>query len=290
MQRVRLATVTKQTILGGSKELGPHLDHSLFTVINVTGITLLLAIESRSQVFRQVLRDPRRMRRNLAYLVVNLAVVWALHRIGSVLPAVLPHPTWSSSWSASLWLQLPLVFLLAELFNWALHWAKHKNAFLWRLHCQHHKEDHYTVWLVTHTYGPEVLLSGSIMTALIIGAGFNPAALDVYLVFYSLVNLYQHSSLPHSLGWLDRLVIPPAYHRQHHGGEQVNFGSTLTVWDWVFRTALWPRNRHDATNPPSIDSTAEPFGFVDEMLYPWQPSRWRDTAPTTELSQAQARR
>jgi sterol desaturase/sphingolipid hydroxylase (fatty acid hydroxylase superfamily) len=254
------------------------LTHTLFTLIHVSGVALLLALETRSQVFRQVLRDARRMRRNLAFLVVNVAVLWLLHRMGALLPAVLPKLTLSAA-SAALWLQLPCVFLLAELFNWTLHWAKHRNAYLWRVHCQHHKEDHYTVWLVTHTYAPELLLSGTLMSALVLGCGFSPVALDAYLLFYSLVNLYQHSALPHSLGWLDKLVVHPAYHRQHHGGAQVNFGSTLTLWDWLFRTAAWPVDRHDATNPPAIDQTPEPFGFVDEMLYPWSPSRWRDTAP-----------
>jgi sterol desaturase/sphingolipid hydroxylase (fatty acid hydroxylase superfamily) len=256
------------------------LDHTVFNLINAAGILLLLALETRASVFRNVWRDGVRMRRNAAYLVLSVAVGMLLHRTSSFLAPLLPRLIWAS-WAQQLpgaslpvWLQLPGVFLLGELLNWLLHWAKHKNAFLWRLHCQHHKEDQYSVWLTTHTYAPEVLLSGTIITSLVLMAGFSRTALDCYLLFYSLANLYQHSALPHSLGFLDRLIINPAFHRQHHGGEQVNFGSTLTVWDWVFRTARWPAGRRDLIDPPSIDATPEPFGFVDEMLYPWLPSRW----------------
>jgi sterol desaturase/sphingolipid hydroxylase (fatty acid hydroxylase superfamily) len=256
------------------------LDHTVFNLINATGILLLLALETRAPVFRNLWHDRVRMRRNVAYLVLSVAVGMLLHRTSSFLAPLVPKLSWwppalaHAERDAPLWLQLPGVFLLGELMNWLLHWAKHKSAFLWRLHCQHHKEDQYSVWLTTHTYAPEVLLSGTIMTCVVLMAGFSRTALDAYLLFYSLVNLYQHSALPHSLGVLDKLIINPAFHRQHHGGEQVNFGSTLTVWDWVFRTAGWPTGRRDLIDPPAIDATPEPFGFVDEMLYPWLPSRW----------------
>jgi len=241
-----------------------------FNTLNALGITILLLWELRSSVFRRVLRDPKRMRRNLAFLALNVSVALVLHQSTSLLASSLPR----LQWTAPLWLQLPLVFLLTELMNWALHKAKHEYDFLWRLHCQHHREDHYSPWLITHTYGPEVLVSGTVMAAMILGLGFSKLALDCYLLFYSLVNLYQHSGLPHSLGALDRLIINPAFHRQHHSGAQVNFGSTLTVWDWVFRSARWPSSRRDLPNPPPLHSQPEPFGFIAEMLYPLRPSRW----------------
>ncbi|MEY4583470.1 MAG: hypothetical protein RL701_8173 [Pseudomonadota bacterium] len=247
------------------------MDPKLFTALNCAGVVVLLLSELRAPVFRKVLRDPRRMRRNLAYLVASVGVALLMHRISAYLPSVLPK-NWV--WQAPLWLQVPLVFLLAEWMNWLLHWAKHENSYLWRFHCQHHKEDHYSVWLVTHTYAPEFLLSSTLITATVIACGFSRLALDIYLLFYSFVNLYQHSALPHTLGWLDKLIINPAYHRQHHAGERVNFGSTLTIWDALFRTIKRPSSRHDAPNPPSIDASPEPFGFVDEMMYPLSPSRW----------------
>ncbi|MET0388161.1 MAG: sterol desaturase family protein [Polyangiales bacterium] len=256
------------------------MDPSLFTTLNLLGITTLLLLELRAPVFRKVWRDPKRMRRNLAYLVAAFGTALLLHRVTAFLPSLLPK--WS--WQAPLWLQLPLVFLLAEYMNWVLHWAKHENGYFWRFHCQHHKEDHYSPWLITHTYAPEVVLSGSVMAVVVLGLGFSKLALDIYLLFYSLVNLYQHSALPHSLGILDKLIINPAYHRQHHSGERVNFGSTLTVWDQIFRTAKWPTSRFDAVNPPPIDETPEPFGFVDEMLYPLKPSRWVETQALPPLA------
>jgi sterol desaturase/sphingolipid hydroxylase (fatty acid hydroxylase superfamily) len=249
------------------------VDLTVFNTLNCLGIAILLGLELRSAVFRKVLRDPRRMRRNLAYLVVSFGAGWLLHRIAAYLPNVLPD----THWAAPMWVQIPLVFLLAEWMNWMLHWAKHENGYLWRFHCQHHKEDQYSVWLVTHTYAPEMVLSGTLIAATVLGCGLSKFALDVYLLFYSIVNLYQHSALPHSLGWLDKIIVNPAYHRQHHAGERVNFGSTLTIWDFVLFTIKWPSSRRDAVNPPPIDQTPEPFGFVDEMLYPLSPSRWIET-------------
>lgn len=253
------------------------MDATWFNSLNALGISILLLWELRSSVFRRVLRDPRRMRRNLAFLALNVTVALLLHQTTGYLSQHLPRLTFA----APLWLQLPLVFLLCELLNWTLHWAKHANNFLWRVHCQHHREDHYSVWLITHTYGPEVLLSGTVMAAAILGLGFSKLALDCYLLFYSIVNLYQHSGLPHSLGLLDKLIINPAFHRQHHSGARANYGSTLTFWDWALGTAHWPSSRRDLPNPPPLDQQPEPFGFVSEMLYPLRPSRWVDSRVLT---------
>jgi sterol desaturase/sphingolipid hydroxylase (fatty acid hydroxylase superfamily) len=246
------------------------LDHSLFTLINALGIGTLLLLEMRSSVFRRVWTDARRMRRNLAFLIASVGAALLMHRSAAHLYPVMPR----LHWQAPLWLQLPLVFMLAELMNWTLHWAKHQNGYLWRFHCQHHKEDQYSVWLVAHTYAPEVLLSGTVISATVLSFGFSKLALDGYLLFYSIANVYQHSSLPYSLGWLDKLIVNPAYHRHHHAGDRANFGSTLTIWDWVFRSARWPSSWRERVNPPPVDVTPEPFGFVDEMLYPLKPSRW----------------
>jgi sterol desaturase/sphingolipid hydroxylase (fatty acid hydroxylase superfamily) len=112
------------------------VDLTVFNTLNCLGIAILLGLELRSAVFRKVLRDPRRMRRNLAYLVVSFGAGWLLHRIAAYLPNVLPD----THWAAPMWVQIPLVFLLAEWMNWMLHWAKHENGYLWRFHCQHHKE------------------------------------------------------------------------------------------------------------------------------------------------------
>jgi sterol desaturase/sphingolipid hydroxylase (fatty acid hydroxylase superfamily) len=246
------------------------LTSSLFSIIHASGITVLLLLELRSATFRRMFLDARRMRRNAAYLATGLGAGLLLHWLVTLLTPQLPK----LSWQAPLWVHLLGVFLLAELFSWLLHWAKHENDFMWRLHCQHHRDDRFTPWLVANTYAPEMVLSGVMISGVVLAVGFDPFALDVYLLFYALANLYQHSSLPYSLGWLDALVINPAYHRQHHGGARLNYGSTLSVWDWAFRTVAWPRDRRDATEPPAVDSSPEPFGFVAEMLYPLQPKRW----------------
>ena len=251
------------------------MDPVIFNLINLCGVSLLFLLETRSQVFRRVWSDRRRMRRNLAFLATSGSVGFILHFSMSTLRGVLPK----LDWHGPLWLQLCGVFALAELFNWALHWAKHNNAFLWRLHCQHHRDDQYTIWLTTHTYAPEVLISGTFMGSALMMCGFGAFALDTYLLFYSLVNLYQHSARAYSLGPLDKLIISPAYHRYHHGGAQANFGSTLSLWDWVFGTVIWPKDRHVAINPPPIEHSAEPFGFAAEMAYPFRPSRWVETRP-----------
>ncbi|MCB9649854.1 MAG: sterol desaturase family protein [Deltaproteobacteria bacterium] len=122
--------------------------------------------------------------------------------------------------------------------------------------------------MVTHTHALEVVLSGTLMSAILVLLGFSAPVVQVYLLFYSLANTYQHSAFDLSLGWLDKVIVNPAYHRYHHAvGSRTNYGNTLTVWDVVFRTAQWPVDHHAPDVEIGIGDGPEPYGFLAELGY-----------------------
>lgn len=247
------------------------------------GLGLLITAELRSQSFRRGAYDrdqPARARRNWAFLVVALAAGNGVQAIGGALRGVLP-PT--IDWTGYLGLELVGCLLAGELFGWLAHYVKHRHAWLWRFHFPHHRESHYDVWLVTHTHGLEVLFSGSLMFAVLILLGFSASVVQAYLLFYSIANTYQHSAFDLSLGWLDKVIVNPAYHRYHHAvGSQVNYGNTLTVWDVVFGTARFPAGVQAPDVPMGIGPGPEPYGFVDEMLWFLEPAQ-PEAQPTVDL-------
>lgn len=161
-----------------------------------------------------------------------------------------------------------LCFLVAELIGFGLHWVKHEHGWLWRFHFSHHRETEYDPWLTAHTHGLEVVFSGTMMSGALILLGFSPLSMQIYFLFYSLANTYQHSSFDYSLGWLDKLIVNPSYHRLHHAvGSRANYGNTLTVWDVVFRTAVWPASRHAPDVELGTGDGPEPYGFLPEMTW-----------------------
>jgi sterol desaturase/sphingolipid hydroxylase (fatty acid hydroxylase superfamily) len=259
---------------------GPHLVFSLC-------LGALFALELRDPGFRAASfgRDRARRRRNHAFLAAAIGVAVLLRGVEPVLRAALGRGPWAPDgvWGGAL--EIGACFLLAELVGWALHFAKHRGAYLWRFHFQHHQETRFDVWMVTHTHGLETLVSGTILLALLVSAGFSERAVEAYVLFYALANTWQHSSRHLSLGPLDQLVISPAYHRRHHevterGETAVNFGITLTVWDRVFGTARFPARRGPADAPVGIPAGPEPYGFWREMTWFLAPP---DVDPEPEL-------
>jgi sterol desaturase/sphingolipid hydroxylase (fatty acid hydroxylase superfamily) len=135
---------------------------------------------------------------------------------------------------------------------------------LWTFHAPHHVETHYSVNLTLHTHGIEVLFSGAAMAAVLDLLGFSQLSVDVFSLSYFIANLYKHCTAKLSLGPLDYIFVSPAYHRLHHArGFDGNFGSVLTIFDVLFRTAKFP-----ARFEIMPYGTDDDFGFVKEMLSP----------------------
>lgn len=239
---------------------------------------LFVVVDLRDPGFRSSWStDRRRLRRNAAFLASNLVTMAALNvtsrALEGAVPALVSWPQGPAGATAEIFACL----VVAELVNWVSHFVKHRHPWLWRFHLQHHVETRYNVNLTLHTHGLEVVVSGCAMAALLSLCGFSRLAVDVFSLSYYGTNLYKHCHARFSLGVLDWLVVSPAYHRLHHAkGHDGNFGSVLTLFDVVFRTAQFattPREIDDAFSLPLGVTTPEPFGYVDEMLAPFLPAR-----------------
>ncbi len=239
----------------------------LYYTVLVLGLAFFLGLELRRPGFRRasVGWHRPRVRRNWSFLVGALAsgalLQLASAHVGKVVPALLDAPRF---WA----LDIAGCFVVAELVGWVSHYLKHKSEVLWAFHFQHHRETRYDIWLITHTHGMEVVVSGLTLTAVLALLGFGPVALQTYFLFYTLSNLYKHSSYDLTLGWLDTIIVSPAYHRHHHAvGAQLNYANTLTIWDVFFRTVRWPESWRRPELLLGTGNGPEPYGFLREMFY-----------------------
>ncbi len=235
----------------------------------VSGIVLLILIilfylDFRLPAYKRALFMKKYRNRNIAYGITSILVVSTLQIINQYLDGVIPR---LSPLSDYFLLDLVICFLLAELINWVAHYIKHKSNFFWKFHFQHHISPNYTVLLTTHTHFLDVLLIGSLTSVLLQLIGASELSIGIYLKFYLVFNIYQHTNRPLSLGFLDRFIISPAYHKLHHAKDgDCNYGSTLTVWDVIFNKARWPKAT-DEDYETGIVRDQEPFSYVKEMLY-----------------------
>ena len=248
------------------------MNDALFGILSLAIPLVLIGLELTSKDYRDVtFRDPKRMARNWSYLLASVIVINCVKHLNLWM---VPHLPVLHSIELPLWLDIVGCIFFAEFLNYGLHYAKHKSEFLWKFHFQHHIESKYNIWLVTHTHGLEVMISGTFLATLCTVAGFSPLALSVFLLIYNGVKTYQHSTHNYSLGWLDHIIINPAMHRLHHAiGMDVNFGSMLTVYDHLFGTIAFPDDVSEEDIVLGIEDHGEPFGFTKEMLYFLKPTR-----------------
>jgi sterol desaturase/sphingolipid hydroxylase (fatty acid hydroxylase superfamily) len=243
------------------------------TELNYFEIAVLLMLAA---LFLYELRDPQflrswyvdkaRLRRNLSFAAASVVVMVLLKLANTAL-----QKSFAGDWLPwRVWfpVELACCFLVAEFLGWLLHYVKHKNAFLWNFHFQHHRESQYNLWLTAHTHGLEVIVSGVIMALALLLLGFSVIAIEIYLVFYAFMKFFQHSAHAYSLGALGKLFITPGYHRLHHEvNSRCNYGITLTIFDVVFRTAKWPQSRTAALEFGMPAGSEVPYGFWAEMLH-----------------------
>src|SRR6266704_330919 len=120
--------------------------------------------------------------------------------------------------------QFAAFLVVADFLQWGVHNLLHRVPFLWAFHKVHH----------------------SVTTMDWLGA--SSQAVFAVAIASTVWGDFNHSNLKIGLGPLGRLLNSPRMHLWHHdlsteGGTAKNFGIVLSVWDFLFGTAYWPRER-----------------------------------------------
>lgn len=243
------------------------MDPSTVHIGTAVALACLVLLELRNPQFRaDTLEEGPRRRRNWSFFVASFVPMFAIQAAGAWYRRHLPTLLEPGALPAAV--DFVACTLVAELVSWTSHWVKHRFAYLWEFHFQHHRDEHFSVWMVSHTHGLEVAISGMVLTGVLTGLGFSPISVQLYFALYAVLLTYHHSGMGYSLGWLDWLLVSPAYHRLHHHTDgSGNYGSMLTVFDVLFGTARWPRPEGSPAPLGLPPGAPEPFGFREEMLH-----------------------
>jgi sterol desaturase/sphingolipid hydroxylase (fatty acid hydroxylase superfamily) len=180
-------------------------------------------------------------------------------------------------WVAALpwWAALPLILLVADLAQYALHRAYHELRWLWPLHAVHHSSTHMD-WLAgSRQHLLEVLLTRTLVLAAIFLAGFDKAVVDVYIVIVGFHAVFIHANVNLRLGPLRHLVVTPEFHHWHHGSERAaidrNYAAHFSFIDRLFGTAV----RADSVWPQRYGVVGDgvPGGFWAQLRHPFEALR-----------------
>lgn len=171
----------------------------------------------------------------------------------------------------AVWLQLFLLFLIRDFLQFNIHRLLHKVPWLWKFHQVHHsvQEMGFAAHLRFHWMESIVYRTLEYIPLAMIGFG-----IDDFLIvhfFTTAMGHFNHANISIPLGPLKYVFNNPQMHIWHHAKHipsktGVNFGLTLSIWDYVFKTDYIPNSGKDT-----------PLGFEKVEQFPktfWEQITW----------------
>jgi sterol desaturase/sphingolipid hydroxylase (fatty acid hydroxylase superfamily) len=177
-----------------------------------------------------------------------------------------------NSWP--LWSQFLLMFVLADFMQWNIHRLLHRSPWLWEFHKVHHSVEEMGFSAHLRYHWVETIVYKSIQYIPLAMIGFGLADFFVLHIFTIAIGHLNHANINLTYGPFKYLLNNPVMHTWHHaktlpqGVNGVNYGITLSVWDYLFGTAYIPNSGKD--EPLGFDKIEEfPQTFWSQITYPW---------------------
>ncbi|MBW1294214.1 sterol desaturase family protein [Aquimarina litoralis] len=147
------------------------------------------------------------------------------------------------------WIQLLVFFVILDFVQWFTHVLLHKFSFFWRFHRIHHsvKEMGFAAHLRYH-WMENILYKPLKTIGVMVLGGFEPE--QAYIVHFMAIAIghFNHSNIKITWGPLKYILNNPVMHLYHHayelpkGSFGVNFGISLSLWDYIFKTNYIPED------------------------------------------------
>lgn len=171
--------------------------------------------------------------------------------------------------------QLIIFFIALDFIQWFTHVLLHRYEFLWKFHKVHHsvEEMGFAAHLRYHWMENIFYTPMKYIIMLLIG-NFNPE--DAFIVYYISIAIghLNHANINLTYGPLKYIFNNPAMHIWHHAKDLpkkhphgVNFGISLSIWDYIFKTAYIPTSGRDIKL--GFDNIKKfPKTFFQQIIYP----------------------
>lgn len=166
--------------------------------------------------------------------------------------------------SLPVWSQLLIMFIIADFIQWNIHRLLHRVPFLWEFHKVHHsvKEMGFAAHFRFHFMESVIYKTLQYVPLAMLGFGIKEFIIvHIIGIFIGHIN---HANLNWDYGIFKYVLNNPKMHLWHHARKLpagvtygINYGLSLSVWDYLFGTAHMPY--HD----PNLE-----LGFPGDEQYP----------------------
>lgn len=175
-----------------------------------------------------------------------------------------------------IWARFLILFLVSDFIQWSVHVMLHRVDWMWQFHKVHHsvEEMGFAAHLRYHWMENVFYKSALYIPLTMIGFGLND--LFVLHAFNIMIGHLNHSNMNITYGPLKYLLNNPVMHIWHHAKKMpdshpygINFGITLSIWDYIFKTAHIPHSGRDIEL--GFDNIENyPKGFGSQSMEPFK--------------------
>lgn len=261
----------------------PHLKNFFYLLIFISGFVWMMEIifpwRKNQSVFRKdFFLDGFYMFFN--FFLFSLLGFNSLSLIGSSLFNTvltflgIEHLAVISLHSFNPYLQLVILFVLADFIQWNIHRLLHKVPWLWKFHKVHHSVTEMGFAAHLRYHWMESVVYKSLQYIPLGLLGFSVTDFFIVYVIQIIIGHLNHANINLTYGSLKYILNNPVMHIWHHakklpeGSYGVNFGISLSLWDYLFKTSYIPSDGKDIElGFPSIETY--PGGFITQMKQPF---------------------
>lgn len=176
------------------------------------------------------------------------------------------------SWPS--WAKLLFMFILADFIQWNTHRLLHRIPWMWEFHKVHHSVEEMGFAAHFRFHWMETVIYKTIQYIPLAMIGFGLQDFFIVHIVSVAIGHLNHSNIRITYGPVKYIINNPVMHIWHHAKDLpepygVNYGISLSLWDFIFRTAYIPGNGRD--EPLGFEKIENfPKSFWKQLIHPFK--------------------
>jgi len=173
------------------------------------------------------------------------------------------------------WAQLLILFVARDFIQWNVHRLLHASPTLWEFHKVHHSVEQMGFAAHLRYHWGETIVYRTIEYLPLSFFGFGLTDFFAVHIVALTIGHLNHANIVLPIGPLRFVFNSPQMHIWHHakdlppGSKGVNYGISLSIWDWLFGQAYVPSSGRDI--PLGFDHIEQyPRGFFAQLIAPFR--------------------
>lgn len=169
--------------------------------------------------------------------------------------------------------QLLTLFILRDFIHWWVHRLLHRSDFLWEFHKVHHSVEQMGFAAHLRFHWMETIVYRTIEYIPLAMIGFGIDDFFIVHIIALAIGHWNHANFRMNIGPLKYVFNNPEMHIWHHAKDLpkskrygVNFGISLSIWDYLFKTNYIPSDGRDV-KLGFPDSEHFPKSFRSHLIY-----------------------